>query len=157
MSRGVNKVILVGRVGQNPEVRYSPSGTAVANMSLATNSYWKGGDGEGQEKTEWHRLVLFSRTAEIAEQYVKKGTQIYVEGRLQTRKWKDQQGQDRYTTEVVVNDMQLLGGRSDSDYSSRPETDSGVDVGEPVEKPAKAENSNPPSLPDAMDDDDIPF
>jgi len=155
MSRGVNKVILVGRVGQHPEVRYSPSGTAVANLSLATSSYWKDREtGEGQEKTEWHRLVLFGRTAEVAEQYVSKGSQIYVEGRLQTRKWQDQQGQDRYTTEVVVNEMQMLGGRMDSSHASEPRDDSGFE--RPSDKPAREQPFNSPGPSDSMDDD-IPF
>ncbi|WP_018232148.1 single-stranded DNA-binding protein [Thioalkalivibrio thiocyanodenitrificans] len=115
MARGVNKVILVGNLGNDPEVKYSPSGTAVANVSLATTDSWKDkGSGERQERTEWHRLVFFGRLAEIAGEYLKKGSQVYVEGRLQTRKWQGQDGQDRFTTEIVVNDMQMLGGRGGS-------------------------------------------
>ncbi|MEQ5803256.1 single-stranded DNA-binding protein [Halomonas sp. H10-9-1] len=112
MARGVNKVILIGNLGQDPEVRFSPSGTAIANLTLATTDTWMDRQsGQRQERTEWHRLVLFNKTAEIAQQYLKKGSKIYVEGRLQTRKWQGQDGQDRYTTEIVVNDMQMLDSR----------------------------------------------
>ncbi|MDR5864348.1 single-stranded DNA-binding protein [Halomonas campisalis] len=112
MARGVNKVILIGNLGQDPEVRFSPSGTAVANLNLATTDTWTDRQsGQRQERTEWHRLVLFNKLAEIAQQYLKKGSKIYVEGRLQTRKWQGQDGQDRYTTEIVVNDMQMLDSR----------------------------------------------
>ncbi|MFN4262795.1 MAG: single-stranded DNA-binding protein [Thioalkalivibrionaceae bacterium] len=114
MARGINKVILVGNLGADPEVRQTGSGMAVANLSLATTDAWMDkASGERRENTEWHRVVLFGRTAEVAQQYLRKGAQIYVEGRLQTRKWQDQQGQDRYTTEVVASDMQMLGGRGD--------------------------------------------
>lgn len=112
MARGINKVILIGNLGQDPEVRFTPSGTAVANLSLATTDTWMDRQsGQRQERTEWHRLVMFNKTAEIAQQYLKKGSKIYVEGRLQTRKWQGQDGQDRYTTEIVVNDMQMLDSR----------------------------------------------
>ena len=112
MARGVNKAILVGNLGRDPEVRYSPNGQAVANVTLATSESWKDKtSGEKQEKTEWHRVVFFGRLAEIAGEYLKKGAQIYVEGRLQTRKWQDKDGHDRYTTEIVANDMQMLGSR----------------------------------------------
>ncbi|SDO84048.1 single-strand binding protein [Halomonas shengliensis] len=112
MARGVNKVILIGNLGQDPEVRFTPSGTAVANVNLATTDTWMDRQsGQRQERTEWHRLVMFNKTAEIAQQYLKKGSKIYVEGRLQTRKWQGQDGQDRYTTEIVVNDMQMLDSR----------------------------------------------
>ena len=104
-TRGVNKVILVGNLGNDPEVRYMPNGNAVANLSLATSESWKDQQGQVQERTEWHRLTMYRRLAEIAGEYLKKGSQIYVEGKLQTRKWQDQQGQDRYTTEIVVNDF----------------------------------------------------
>jgi len=110
-SRGVNKVILIGNLGNDPEVRYTASGAAVANVGLATTEQWKDREsGEQQEKTEWHRLVFFGRLAEIVGEYLRKGSQIYVEGRLQTRKWQDRDGNDKYTTEIVVNDMQMLGG-----------------------------------------------
>lgn len=113
MARGINKVILIGNLGQDPEVRFTPNGTAVANLNLATTDTWLDKQsGQKQERTEWHRLVMFNKTAEIAQQYLKKGAKIYVEGRLQTRKWQDQNGQDRYSTEIVVNDMQMLDGRN---------------------------------------------
>lgn len=112
MARGVNKVILVGNLGQDPTVRYGANGSAVANATLATSESWKDKtSGEKQEKTEWHKLVFFGKTAEIAGQYLKKGAQIYVEGKLQTRKWQNKEGADQYTTEVVVSEMQMLGGR----------------------------------------------
>lgn len=110
-TKGVNKVILVGNLGNDPEVRYMPNGNAVANLSLATSESWKDPQGQMQERTEWHRLTMYRRLAEIAGEYMKKGSQIYVEGKLQTRKWQDQSGQDRYTTEIIVDQMQMLGGR----------------------------------------------
>lgn len=114
-NRGINKVILIGRLGQDPEVRYMPNGNAVANITLATSETWRDKQsGEQRERTEWHRVVFFGKLAEIAGEYLRKGSQVYVEGRLQTRKWQDQSGQDRYTTEVVVDmggTMQMLGGR----------------------------------------------
>lgn len=111
--RGVNKVILVGSLGQDPEMRYMPNGNAVANLSLATSESWKDQQGQMQERTEWHRLVMYRRLAEIAGQYLKKGSQIYVEGKLQTRKWQDKQGQDKYTTEIIIDQMQMLGRTKD--------------------------------------------
>ncbi len=118
MARGVNKVILIGTLGSDPEVRYMPNGNAVANISLATNESWKDKNtGQMQEKTEWHRVVVFGKLAEVAGEYLRKGSQVYFEGKLQTRKWQDQAtGQDKYTTEVVVDfggQMQMLGGRGD--------------------------------------------
>jgi len=110
-TKGVNKVILVGNLGNDPEVRYMPNGNAVANLSLATSESWKDQQGQMQERTEWHRLTMYRRLAEIAGEYLKKGSQIYVEGKLQTRKWQDQSGQDKYTTEIIVDQMQMLGGR----------------------------------------------
>jgi len=112
MARGINKVILVGNLGADPEVRYMPSGGAVTNVSVATTDSWKDkNSGQRQERTEWHRVVFFNRLAEIAGEYLRKGSQVYVEGRLQTRKWQGQDGQDRYSTEIVANEMQMLGGR----------------------------------------------
>ncbi|MBT8113509.1 MAG: single-stranded DNA-binding protein, partial [Gammaproteobacteria bacterium] len=112
MARGVNKVILVGNLGQDPEIKYMPSGQAVCNISIATTESWNDKtSGEKVEKTEWHRVVFFRRLAEIAGEYLRKGSQVYVEGRLQTRKWQDQSGNDRYTTEIVANEMQMLGGK----------------------------------------------
>lgn len=129
-SRGVNKVILVGNLGNDPEVRYMPNGNAVANLSLATSESWKDQQGQVQERTEWHRLTMYRRLAEVAGEYLKKGSQIYVEGKLQTRKWQDQSGQDRYTTEVIVDQMQMLGGRSEGGsggggYQQRPQSNQG--------------------------------
>ncbi|MEZ5452673.1 MAG: single-stranded DNA-binding protein [Thiothrix sp.] len=112
MARGINKVILVGTLGKDPEVKYMPSGGAITNVTVATNdSYKDKNTGEKKETTEWHRIVFFNRLAEIAGEYLRKGQQVYIEGRLQTRKWQGQDGQDRYTTEIVASDMQMLGGR----------------------------------------------
>jgi len=112
MARGINKVILVGNLGRDPEMRYTPSGSAVANLALATSESWKDKQtGENQERTEWHRIVMFNRLAEIAGEYLKKGSKVYIEGKLQTRKWQDKEGQDRYTTEIVGNEMQMLDSR----------------------------------------------
>ncbi|WP_417344890.1 single-stranded DNA-binding protein [Ferrimonas sp.] len=110
-SRGVNKVILVGNLGQDPEVRYMPNGNAVANITVATSETWKDQQGQQQERTEWHRVVMFRRLAEIAGEYLRKGSKVYLEGKLQTRKWQDNNGQDRYTTEVVAEEMQMLDSR----------------------------------------------
>ena len=151
-SRGVNKVILVGNVGNDPEVRYMPNGNAVANVSLATSDTWKDKNtGEQQERTEWHRLVFFNRLAEIVEQYVKKGGKLYVEGRLQTRSW-EQDGVKRYTTEIVVNEMQMLDSRGsqsgDQDFGQQPQR-----------QPAAAQSGGGQSGSSNFDnfDDDIPF
>ena len=113
MARGVNKVIIVGNLGQDPEVRYMPNGNAVANFTVATSESWKDQQGQLQERTEWHRIVVYRRLAEIAGEYLRKGSKVYLEGRLQTREWQDQQGQKRYTTEIIVNEMQMLDGRSE--------------------------------------------
>ncbi|GHE93538.1 single-stranded DNA-binding protein [Thalassotalea profundi] len=111
-SRGINKVIIVGNLGQDPEVRFMPNGGAVANFTVATSETWKDKQsGEQKEKTEWHRIVMYQRLAEIAGEYLKKGSKVYLEGRLQTRKWQNQQGADQYTTEIIVNDMQMLDSR----------------------------------------------
>ena len=122
-SKGVNKVILIGHLGQDPEIRYMPSGGAVANLTLATSESWRDKQsGEMREKTEWHRVVIFGNLAEVAGEYLKKGSQVYIEGSLQTRKWQDQSGQDRYTTEVVVNiggTMQMLGGNGGNQAGSQ--------------------------------------
>lgn len=112
MSRGINKVILVGRLGQDPETRYTSSGSAVTNLRVATSESWKDKNtGEREERTEWHSAVMFGRLAEIGAEYLRKGSQVYLEGKLQTRKWQDRDGKDRWTTEIVVNDMQTLGAR----------------------------------------------
>ena len=112
MARGINKVILVGNSGNDPEVRYAANGSAIANISVATTDSWKDKNtGEQQDRTEWHRVVMFNRLGEIAGEYLKKGSQVYIEGKLQTRKWQDQSGQDKYSTEIVASEMQMLGGR----------------------------------------------
>ena len=116
----VNKVILVGNLGRDPETRYLPDGSAVSNINVATTDAWKDKAGTKQEKTEWHRVSLFGRLAEIAGEYLKKGSQVYLEGRLQTRKWQDKEGQDRYTTEIVADRLQMLGGRSSTGAESPP-------------------------------------
>ena len=119
MSRGgVNKVILIGNLGSDPEVKYTTNGAPVANVSLATNESWNDRNGERQERTEWHRLVFWRKLAEIVGQYLRKGSKVYVEGRLETRSWDDQSGQKRYTTEIVVNDMQMLDGRGEQGEGS---------------------------------------
>ena len=115
MAHGINKVILVGRLGQDPDLRYMPSGGAVTKVSIATTDTWTDKQsGQRQERTEWHQVVMFNKLAEIAGKYLKKGSQVYIEGRLQTRKWQDNSGQDRYTTEIVAKDMQMLGAREES-------------------------------------------
>ena len=148
MARGVNKVILVGNLGRDPEIRYTPSGAAVANVTVATSDSWKDKQtGEQQERTEWHRVVFFNRLAEIVGEYLKKGSQIYVEGRLQTRKWQDQGGQDRYTTEIVANEMQMLGSRGGGGMSA-PQDDAGFSQAPPAESASGVADDF---------DDDIPF
>ncbi|MBC8954801.1 MULTISPECIES: single-stranded DNA-binding protein SSB1 [Xenorhabdus] len=170
-SRGVNKVILVGNLGQDPEVRYMPNGGAVANITLATSESWRDKQtGEMREKTEWHRVVLFGKLAEVAGEYLRKGSQVYIEGSLQTRKWQDQSGQDRYTTEIVVNvggTMQMLGGRGNAGQEApmqqsggwgqpqQPQASqqfSGGAPSRPAQSPAPQSNEPPMDF-----DDDIPF
>ena len=127
MSRGVNKVILVGNLGQKPDMKYTQSNTAVANLSLATSESWKDKDsGDLKTKTEWHRVVYFGKLAEIAEQYLDKGSKVYVEGKVQTRKWQDQAGNDRYTTEVLGQELTMLDSRGDSSGSSFENNNSGM-------------------------------
>ena len=112
MARGINKVIIVGNVGGDPETRYMPSGSAVTNLTIATNESWKDkATGEQKERTEWHRVAMFNRLAEIAAEYLRKGSQVYIEGKLRTRKWQDKSGNDKYTTEIIADEMQMLGGR----------------------------------------------
>lgn len=122
-SRGVNKVILIGHLGADPELRYTPSGAAVANLRLATNEVWKDNEGNTQERTEWHRVVLWRKLAEIAGQYLKKGMQVYVEGRLQTRSWEDKDGVKRFSTDIVATNMQILGRREAEPAPELPPTD----------------------------------
>jgi single-strand DNA-binding protein len=148
--RGVNKVILIGNIGQDPEVKYMPSGGAVTNVSIATSETWKDKNtGQPQERTEWHRVVFFNRLGEIAGEYLKKGSKVYIEGRLQTRKWQAQDGTDRYSTEIVADQMQMLdGARNDGQQS------------QPAQQRQPAQQSQPvPSQPHGFDnfDDDIPY
>lgn len=154
MARGVNKVILIGNLGRDPEVRYMPSGSAVANVALATSEQWKDKQtGEQQERTEWHNVVFFNRLAEIVGEYLKKGSQVYVEGSLRTRKWQDKNGTDRYTTEIVASEMQMLGGRGGSGGGSGSGGGGNYDYNQ---EPARGRQ--PASAPAAEDfDDDIPF
>lgn len=153
-SRGVNKVILVGNLGQDPEVRYMPNGGAVANLTLATSESWRDKQtGETKEKTEWHRVVLFGKLAEVAGEYLRKGSQIYIEGKLNTRKWTDQAGVEKYTTEIHVNvggTMQMLGGKQDGGQGNKPQQQG---------RQHQSQQSSPaPSNEPPMDfDDDIPF
>lgn len=158
MARGVNKCILVGNLGRDPEVRYTANGGAVANITIATSEQWTDKQsGQKQERTEWHRVVMFGRLGEIAGEYLRKGSQVYIEGKLQTRKWQDQNGQDRYTTEIVANEMQMLGSRggggsADFDQSSAaPQQNQGGAAPSPAPAPAAPAGN----LDDF--DDDIPF
>jgi single-strand DNA-binding protein len=147
MARGINKVILVGNLGKDPETRSLPSGEAVTNITVATSDSWKDKQtGEQKEQTEWHKVVFFKRLAEIAGQYLKKGSQVYIEGSLRTRKWQDKEGKDRYSTEIVAQEMQMLGGRP-----------GGSGGGASYER-GKAEASTPaPVAEKSFEDDDIPF
>lgn len=159
----VNKVILVGNLGRDPEVRYTPNGDAVANYSIATTETWKDKNGMRQEKTEWHNVVMYRRLAEIAGEYLKKGSQVYIEGRLQTRKWQDKQGNDRYTTEIVADHMQMLGqrdggGASDRRGGSRQDYHPAPSKGEGREQEPRQEPKPPGPAVNFDDmDDDIPF
>ncbi|AOW83672.1 single-stranded DNA-binding protein [Vibrio mimicus] len=175
-SRGVNKVILIGNLGQDPEVRYMPSGGAVANITIATSETWRDKTtGEQKEKTEWHRVTLYGKLAEVAGEYLRKGSQVYIEGQLQTRKWQDQNGQDRYSTEVVVQGyngiMQMLGGRAQQ--GGMPAQQGGMNAPQqggwgqpqqpakqhqPMQQSAPQQYSQPQYNEPPMDfDDDIPF
>lgn len=162
MARGINKVILIGNVGVDPEVRYLPNGNAVTTLSLATSESWKDKTtGEKQDRTEWHRVVCFNRLGEIAGEYVRKGSKLYVEGSLRTRKWQDQQGQDKYTTEIVASDIQMLDskGGSAGGYDDMPQTQyAPTQASRPQQQPQQQNQSN--QVPhDAFDqlDDDVPF
>lgn len=183
MARGINKVIIVGNLGQDPEVRYTTSGSAVTNISVATSESWKDkNSGEDVVKTEWHRIVFFGRLAEIAGEYLKRGSQVYIEGKIQTRKWQDQSNQDRYTTEIVANEMQMLGAKSGGQgqfggggqapaaprannppqqnqggYQQQQNNNQGQQQSSqpPQNQPPQNQQSNQPSFDDF--DDDIPF
>jgi single-strand DNA-binding protein len=161
MARGINKVILIGNLGQDPETKAMPSGTTVCNLRVATSESWKDRQtGETKEQTEWHTVAMFGRLAEIAGEYLRKGSQVYIEGRLRTRKWQDKNGNDRYTTEIVANEMQMLGGRgggmgggyaeggrTDSGRAARSESRGGDEFGEPVRSSTEKDDF----------DDEIPF
>ena len=158
MARGINKVILLGHLGRDPEVKYMPNGNAVANITIATSESWKDKNtGQQQDRTEWHRVVIFGKLAEIAGQYLKKGSLVYFEGQLQTRKWTDQSGQDRYTTEIVVNmqgTMQMLDRKTapgeNGDYQMNQDV--------PAEQPQQQQSQRGHDLPTFDDfDEDIPF
>lgn len=151
MAKGVNKVILIGNLGNDPELRHLPSGIPVANLSIATSESWKNKQtGAREERTEWHRVILFSNLAEIAKNYLHKGSKVYIDGRLQTRKWQDKNGQERYTTEIIANEMQMLDGR-------------GSNTSLDMENHAPQKNTNQAPMPEPMNvgmddfDDDIPF
>lgn len=165
MARGVNKVILIGNLGRDPEIRYMPNGGAVANLAIATSESWKDKNtGEQQEKTEWHRVVFFRRLAEIAGEYLKKGSKVYIEGKLQTKKWQDNNGQDRYTTEIIGSEMQMLDSRgagagagnaggggyqASNNNNSGGFSNNGPDYGDG--------SATPEPVPAGDFDDDIPF
>ena len=157
-SRGVNKVILVGNCGQDPDTKFTANGAAITNLSIATSETWKDKQsGQPQERTEWHRVVFFNRLAEIAGEYLKKGSKVYIEGSLRTRKWQDQSGQDRYTTEIVANEMQMLDSRGMSEgggYSS-PQGQQPAATNQPATHSSPAAQEPPPGM-DSFDDD-IPF
>lgn len=168
MARGVNKVILVGNLGNDPETKYMPSGGAVTNITVATSESWKDKNtGQAQERTEWHRVVFFNKLAEIAGEYLRKGSKVYVEGSLRTRKWQDQSGQDRYTTEIVANEMQMLdsrggaAGASDTNYDQSEPRQSAPRQSAPRQSaprqsaPSQQEAPPPANFDDF--DDDIPF
>jgi single-strand DNA-binding protein len=156
----VNKVILIGNLGRDPEVRYLPSGDAVANFSIATTDKWKDKNGEMQEQTEWHRISFFGRQAEICGEYLRKGSSVYVEGRLQTRKWTDKDGNERSTTEIRGDRMQMLGGRGGGSAEMRePPDNGGAESAAPAKKPAVAAAAGGAKKSTGFDDldDDIPF
>lgn len=153
MARGVNKVILIGNIGKDPETRFSAGGGAITNITLATSETWKDKQtGENQERTEWHRVVFFGRLGEIAGEYLKKGSKVYIEGSLRTRKWQDQSGQDKYTTEIVASEMQMLDGRAGGgdtgSYSGSQQGGSNAGQGKSSAAPAQGFDQF---------DDDIPF
>jgi single-strand DNA-binding protein len=145
MARGVNKVIIVGTLGADPDTSYAPSGSAITKLSIATNESWKDKEtGEQKEKTEWHRISMFGRLAEISAEYLRKGSQVYIEGKLATNKWQDKEGNDRWTTEIIANQMQMLGGRPTGNATSSKSNEN---------------QQSPPEPPAGTDDfdDDIPF
>lgn len=167
MARGINKVILVGNLGQDPETRAMPSGKAVTNVRLATSESWRDKNtGEQKEQTEWHTVVFFDRLAEIAAEYLRKGSQVYVEGKLRTRKWQDKSGNDRYSTEIVANEMQMLGGRGGGAGGGAMSGGGGTSEGRGASRSAPARDEFDQTVPagggggkggDEGFDDDIPF
>jgi len=174
MARGINKVILIGNIGGDPETRYLPSGGAVTNITVATSESWKDKQsGQSQERTEWHRVVFFNRLAEIAGEYLRKGSKVYIEGSLRTRKWQDKEGQDRYTTEIVANEMQMLDSRGGGGGGAPMNSSDGYeDMAPPQQQssgrssyqqqqrpaaPAPRNDAPPPSSKFDDFDDDIPF
>jgi single-strand DNA-binding protein len=175
MAKGINRVILIGNLGNDPEIRYMPNGNAVANLSIATSESWKDQQGQLQEKTEWHKLTAYRQLAEIIGEYVKKGSQIYVEGKLQTRKWQDQLGNDRYTTEVIIDQMQMLGSRGSNQGGGSQQNNTGSQQQRPQQQgdynqqsPNLASQQNAPQQnssykpsvmnePDFSEIDDVPF
>jgi single-strand DNA-binding protein len=161
MARGINKVILVGNLGADPETRYMPSGKAVSNIRIATSEGWKDKQsGDVQERTEWHSVVLFDKLGEIAAEYLRKGSQVYIEGSLRTRKWQDKEGKDRFTTEIVARELQMLGGRSGGagEGAGRPERKStGGDPMSGGQSGGMSGGSAPPPMSGGEFDDDIPF
>jgi single-strand DNA-binding protein len=156
MSRGINKVILIGHLGADPESRAMPNGRNVSNLRIATSEGWKDKQtGEQKERTEWHSVVMFDRLGEIASEYLRKGSQVYIEGRLQTRKWQDKEGKDRYTTEIVANEMQMLGGRGGAGGSGGQGSGSGASA--PRERSAPAMEPAVVGSGPGDFDDDVPF
>jgi single-strand DNA-binding protein len=156
MARGINKVILVGNLGADPETRYMPSGKAVTNIRIATSEAWKDKQtGDQQERTEWHAIVLYDKLGEISAEYLRKGSQVYIEGSLRTRKWQDKEGKDRYTTEIIAREMQMLGGRGGGGGSAM----AGSNESRPARTmaPQSEERSSPPAADEGGFDDDIPF
>ena len=156
MARGINKVIIVGNLGGDPETRYMPSGSAVTNLTVATNESWKDKQtGEQKDRTEWHKVAMFNRLAEVAAEYLRKGSQVYIEGKLRTRKWQDKSGQDRWTTEIIADEMQMLGGRGGAGAGG------GGGGGGGSAPMSSGPDSSPPSAPPQAGpddfDDDIPF
>jgi single-strand DNA-binding protein len=158
MARGVNKVILVGNLGKDPETRYMPSGSAVTNLTLATSESWKDKQtGDQQERTEWHKIAMFGRLAEIAAEYLRKGSQVYIEGKLRTRKWQDKEGKDRYTTEIVADEMQMLGSKGGGGAAAGAGAGAGAMGGAAAAGGSGRVAVNDSGAPPGDFDDDIPF
>src|SRR5882757_4122031 len=158
MARGLNKVILVGNIGKDPETRYMPNGKAVTNFSVATSEGWTDKQtGDKQERTEWHNVVLFEKLAEIAAEYLRKGSQVYIEGSLRTRKWQDKEGKDRYTTEIVAREMQMLGGRGGGAAGAGGGEYSGSERRPSPAAGGAERGTTPPASEEGEFDDDIPF